>query len=101
MNWVISCWMVCGGLLYIPDANFGAFYTSASIFGGISVMQIFQSSIHFGDDNGSEYRLKRNYNLMAGYYYEVTSDIAIEPSLLVKIPTSSKATTGCECENLL
>jgi len=78
------------GTLYIPDANFGAYYTSASIFGGISVMQIFQSSIHFGDDN-SEYRLKRNYNLIAGYYYEVTSDISIEPSLLLKIPTSSKA----------
>jgi type IX secretion system PorP/SprF family membrane protein len=78
------------GTIYIPDANFGTFYTSANIFGGISVMQIFQSSIHFGDDNGSEYRLKRNYNLMAGYYYNLNSNFAIEPSMLVKIPTSSK-----------
>ena len=54
-------------------------------------MQIFQSSVHFGDDNGSDYRIKRNYNLLAGYYYSISNKIAIEPSLLVKIPTSSKA----------
>jgi type IX secretion system PorP/SprF family membrane protein len=79
------------GTIYIPDANFGTFYTSANFYGGFSVMQLFQSSVHFGDDNGSEYRLKRNYNLMAGYYYNLTNDFAIEPSMLVKIPASSKA----------
>jgi type IX secretion system PorP/SprF family membrane protein len=77
------------GTIYIPDANIGAFYTSANIYGGFSVMQIFQSSIHFGDDNGSDYRLKRNYNLLAGYYYDIDKTFAIEPSLLVKIPTGS------------
>jgi type IX secretion system PorP/SprF family membrane protein len=79
------------GTIYIPDANFGAYYTSANFYGGVSVMQIFQSSVHFGDSNGSKYRLKRNYNLMAGYYYNINKSIAIEPSVLVKIPTSSKA----------
>ncbi len=79
------------GTIYIPDANIGTFYTSGSIYGGVSVMQIFQSSIHFGDDNGSNYRLKRNYNLMAGYYYDINGTFAVEPSFLVKIPTSSPA----------
>ncbi len=77
------------GTLYIPDANFGVFYTSTGIYGGVSVMQIFQSSIHFGDDE-SDYRLKRNYNLMAGYFYEINNDFSIEPSMLVKIPTASR-----------
>ena len=77
------------GTIYIPDANMGVYYTSATIYGGISVMQLFQSSIHFGDDE-SNYRLKRNYNLLAGYYYNITPAIALEPSVLVKIPTSSK-----------
>ena len=27
---------------------------------------------------------------MAGYYYEISSDIAIEPSFLVRIPTASR-----------
>jgi type IX secretion system PorP/SprF family membrane protein len=79
------------GTLYIPDANIGAFYTSATIYGGISVMQVFQSSIQFGDYVGEEYRLKRHYNLMAGYYFNINDAFAIEPSFLIKIPTSSKA----------
>jgi type IX secretion system PorP/SprF family membrane protein len=79
------------GTLYIPDANFGVYYSSATIYGGVSVMQLFQSSIQFGDNNGSDYTLKRNYNLLAGYYYAINDKVAIEPSFLVKIPTSSKA----------
>jgi type IX secretion system PorP/SprF family membrane protein len=79
------------GTLYIPDANIGIFYNSATFYGGASVMQVFQSSIQFGDDNGSDYRLKRNYNLLAGYMLELNSSVAIEPSLLLKIPTSTKA----------
>jgi type IX secretion system PorP/SprF family membrane protein len=79
------------GTLYIPDANFGVYYTSATIFGGISVMQLFQSSIQFGKNDGSEYRLKRNYNILSGYYYAINEAIAIEPSFLIKVPTSSKA----------
>ncbi|HEX2396323.1 MAG TPA: type IX secretion system membrane protein PorP/SprF [Bacteroidales bacterium] len=78
------------GTLYIPDANFGLYYTSASVYGGVSVMQIFQSSIHFGDDNDSDYRLKRNYNLLGGYYYNLSRNVAIEPSFLLKIPTASR-----------
>jgi type IX secretion system PorP/SprF family membrane protein len=78
------------GTLYIPDANFGAYYSSEKIYGGFSVMQIFQSSIQFGNQEGSsEYRLKRNYNLMAGYYYQLNEALAIEPSILMKIPTSA------------
>ncbi|MBN1145108.1 MAG: type IX secretion system membrane protein PorP/SprF [Bacteroidales bacterium] len=79
------------GTMYIPDANFGVFYTSSNIYGGVSVMQIFQSSIHFGDDNGSDYRVKRHYNLMAGYYYDLNSSIAIEPSVLLKVPSAQRA----------
>jgi len=77
------------GTLYIPDANFGMFYTMENFFAGASIMQIFQSSIQFGDKNESEYRLKRNYNLMAGYSFEVSNALRIEPSFLLKIPTSA------------
>jgi type IX secretion system PorP/SprF family membrane protein len=79
------------GTIYIPDANFGTFYTTEKYYGGVSIMQIFQSSIQFGDNNGSEYRLKRNYNLMGGYIFSINSSFALEPSFLLKIPTSSKA----------
>jgi type IX secretion system PorP/SprF family membrane protein len=79
------------GTLYIPDANFGVYYTSATLYGGISIMQIFQSSIQFGDNNGSDYSINRNYNLLAGYYYNINENFAVEPSMLVKIPVATKA----------
>lgn len=78
------------GTLYIPDANFGVYYASEGLYGGASVMQIFQSSIHFGDNSGSTYRLKRNYNILGGYYYEFSKSLAFEPSFLLKIPTASR-----------
>jgi type IX secretion system PorP/SprF family membrane protein len=78
------------GTIYIPDANFGVFYKTTTFFGGASVMQIFQSSIQFGSDYTGEYRLKRSYNLLAGYSYEINDDFMVEPSLLLKIPTSAK-----------
>lgn len=79
------------GTLYIPDANFGVYYASATFFGGVSMMQIFQSSIQFGDNNDNDYRLKRNYNLLAGYYHSINETIAVEPSVLLKIPAATKA----------
>jgi type IX secretion system PorP/SprF family membrane protein len=79
------------GTLYIPDANFGAYYSSANFYGGLSVMQLFQSSIQFGDRQDNNYRLKRTYNVLAGYYFEINNLFAIEPSALLKVPTSSRA----------
>jgi type IX secretion system PorP/SprF family membrane protein len=78
------------GTLYIPDANFGVYYKDENFYGGASVMQIFQSSIQFGTNNTGDYRLKRNYNLLAGYIYRMNDIITLEPSFLVKIPTTSK-----------
>lgn len=78
------------GTLYIPDANFGVYYSAHEYYAGISIKQIFQSSIQFGDKGESEYRLKRNYNLLAGYIYGINDNFIIEPSFLLKIPTSSK-----------
>ena len=79
------------GTLYIPDANFGVYYTAHDYYGGISIKQIFQSSIQFGDSkSNSEYRFKRHYNLLAGYIVGINDFFTIEPSFLLKIPTSSK-----------
>ncbi|MBN1414495.1 MAG: type IX secretion system membrane protein PorP/SprF [Bacteroidales bacterium] len=78
------------GTLYIPDANFGVYYSARNYYGGLSIKQIFQSSIQFGDKGTSKYRFKRHYNLLAGYIYDINDNFTIEPSCLLKIPTSSK-----------
>jgi type IX secretion system PorP/SprF family membrane protein len=79
------------GTLYIPDANFGVLYAAQNYYGGFSIKQIFQSSIQFGDKGSSEYRFKRHYNFMAGYVYNLNDNFTLEPSFLLKIPTSTKA----------
>lgn len=75
-------------VLYVPDANFGMFYTSEEFFTGFSVTQMFESMLKFGG-NGSQayanYRMKRHYFLNVGTIREIKrSDWEIEPSLLFK-----------------
>jgi type IX secretion system PorP/SprF family membrane protein len=79
------------GTIYIPDANFGVYYRTGNAFGGISVLQIFQSSIQFGNNEGSDYRLKRSYNLIGGYAWPINEKFILEPSMLLKVPTATKA----------
>lgn len=78
------------GTIYIPDANFGVYYKTGNAYGGVSVMQIFQSAIQFGNNDGGEYRLKRSYNLIGGYIWPISDQIILEPSFLIKVPTTAK-----------
>ncbi len=76
--------------MYVPDANFGVYYTTAKYYGGASIMQLFQSSMQFGENSGSDYSLNRNYNLIGGYIHRFNETFTLEPSFLLKIPTASK-----------
>jgi type IX secretion system PorP/SprF family membrane protein len=71
--------------LYIPDSDFGVYIASHKFYGGISIMQIMQSAIKFGNKYDSEYGLKRHYNFMGGYIYDLNDNLAIEPSFLLKV----------------
>ena len=78
------------GSVYVPDANLGIYYASANLYGGASIMQLLQSSVQFGDTKGSDYEMKRQYNLMAGYLFSLGENIILEPSFLMKMPTSAR-----------
>lgn len=69
---------------FVPDANFGIYFTNPHIYIGLSSMQLFQSSLKIGAENGAEYRMIRHYYGMAGYRFEVYPEILIEPSFLFK-----------------
>jgi type IX secretion system PorP/SprF family membrane protein len=71
--------------LYIPDSDFGVYIASKNFYGGISVMQIMQSAIKFGNRYDSEYGLKRHYNFLGGYIYDLNENFTIEPSFLLKV----------------
>jgi type IX secretion system PorP/SprF family membrane protein len=71
--------------LYIPDSDFGVYLASKNFFGGISVMQIMQSAIKFGNKYDSKYGLKRHFNFLGGYIYDLNENFIIEPSFLLKV----------------
>jgi len=68
----------------IPDANFGVYYSDEHIYAGLSAMQLFQSRLKLGSDEGPGFKMMRHYFLMAGYRFEINPDILMEPSFLFK-----------------
>jgi type IX secretion system PorP/SprF family membrane protein len=70
---------------FIPDANFGVYYTNAHFYGGISAMQLFQSPLKMGGDkDGPGFNMVRHYFVTSGYRFELSKDLLIEPSFLFK-----------------
>jgi type IX secretion system PorP/SprF family membrane protein len=68
----------------IPDANFGIYYTDRHIYAGLSGMQLFQSTLKLGGDEGAGFKMIRHYFLMAGYRFDVIDFLLAEPSFLLK-----------------
>jgi len=70
---------------FVPDANFGIYYTDQHLYAGISGMQLFQSPLKLGaDKNGPGFKMLRHYFLTSGYRFEISKDILMEPSFLLK-----------------
>ncbi len=70
---------------FIPDANFGIYYTDQHLYAGLSAMQLFQSTLKLGADKvGPGFKMLRHYFLTAGYRFEINPDILMEPSFLIK-----------------
>jgi type IX secretion system PorP/SprF family membrane protein len=69
----------------IPDANFGVYYSNAHLYAGVSAMQLFQSPLKLGGDkDGPGFSMVRHYFATAGYRFEVSKDLLMEPSFLFK-----------------
>jgi type IX secretion system PorP/SprF family membrane protein len=70
---------------FVPDANFGVYFTDAHLYAGISAMQLFQSLLKMGGDkDGPGFKMVRHYFLTAGYRFEVGHELLMEPSFLFK-----------------
>jgi len=69
---------------YITDGNFGAYYSDKNIYAGFSVLNLFESNFKFGNREGADFRMERNYLLMAGYRFDLVDYVFIEPSFLFK-----------------
>jgi|WetSurSiteA1Bulk_404760.scaffolds.fasta_scaffold02973_3 type IX secretion system PorP/SprF family membrane protein len=70
---------------FIPDANFGVYYTDQHLYAGVSAMQLFQTPVKLGADaNGPGFKMIRHYFVTAGYRFELNRDLLMEPSFLFK-----------------
>jgi type IX secretion system PorP/SprF family membrane protein len=78
-------------VLHFIDVNAGVHYFSKRFFAGASVVQLFNSSVWFGDlsyssteDNWNNTWLNRNFYTYAGLSFELGETILLEPSALLK-----------------
>jgi type IX secretion system PorP/SprF family membrane protein len=76
-------------VLYIPDFNFGSLFTTRNYFVGFSVNQLLQSSLKFGNRNYANYKMLRHYYLMGGYNFDVSDNVSIQPTMLIKTTTQN------------
>jgi len=72
-------------IMYIPDANWGVYYTNQNLFAGFSMFHLSEASIMFGPYRNNAYRLKRQYNVTAGFQIHMNEYWILEPSSYFKM----------------
>ncbi len=71
---------------FIPDFNFGTMYSTKDYYVGLSISQLMQSSVQFGNSGVSDnYRLYRHYYFHGGYTYPINRDYILQSSMLLKV----------------
>jgi type IX secretion system PorP/SprF family membrane protein len=74
--------------VYMPDVGIGCYYDYNTFYGGLSVSNIMQSSVKFGNQNLNEYKIQRHYYLLLGYRYAEQRHFIYEPTILLKTTES-------------
>jgi len=72
-----------------PDGSFGLYYYSEKGFLGISVPQLIENKLKFGDNIEELNRQVRHYYLSGGYKFPMGDHLALEPSVLLKYTIGS------------
>jgi type IX secretion system PorP/SprF family membrane protein len=85
-----ALWLGAHKAVFIPDADFGVYYTARNYWGGFSVDQLFESTLKLGDSGYDRYVMERNYYLIGGYDFEVNRDLIFTPSTLIKYAENGK-----------
>ncbi len=77
--------------LFIPDFSFGGIYTTKDYYAGLSIMGLTQSSLQMGNSgNANDYRMYRQYNIHGGYHIEISRDLMLQPTALIKVSKTLK-----------
>ena len=81
-----------GNLAYVPDAALGVFYKKKEHYVGLTVSNLFQHSVHFGEFDYN-YVVYRHFFLLGGTSFDVGQDAYIAPTILLKA-TSNRMYQG-------
>jgi len=75
---------------WVPDAALGVYFTNNIIYGGVSMNDLFGSSLKLGNDHFNDnFRTARKVNIMTGYRYNFDNGLTLEPSALLRIARMS------------
>ncbi|MDB4710767.1 type IX secretion system membrane protein PorP/SprF [Flavobacteriales bacterium] len=72
-----------------PDGSFGVYYYGERYFAGISIPQLIENKLKFGDNIEEENKQVRHYYFSGGYKFPIGDNFELEPSLLMKYLPSS------------
>jgi len=70
--------------MFIPDADFGVYYSDPKLYVGLSASQLFGAALKFGQANYDNFKLLRHYFLIGGYNFSISDYLILEPSILLK-----------------
>ena len=85
-----ALWLGANKSVFIPDADFGVYYSARNYWAGLSMDQMFESTLKIGNSGYDRYKMERNYYLMGGYDIDINRDIIITPSTLIKYAENGK-----------
>jgi len=74
---------------FVPDANFGVYWHNDAFFFGASANQLIEYKVKFNELDAKENTLQRHYFIMGGYKFNISKDIDVEPSSMIKITSAS------------
>lgn len=67
------------------DMDFGFYYSiPEKLYAGISSTHLFAPDIEGTNQAGSTFQVARHYFITAGYYYQLTPSINLQPAILIK-----------------
>jgi type IX secretion system PorP/SprF family membrane protein len=69
---------------FVPDANTGIYFSGYGLYAGLSITELFGSSIKLGANKFENYQTLRHIYLLGGYKWAVSKEIYLEPSFLAR-----------------
>lgn len=83
-------WLGIHQSVFIPDADAGVYLSGNDFWVGVSVEQLLESAIKFGDNGYETLVMERTYNLLGGYDFMVNRDLTLSPSAYIKVTENGK-----------